>query len=85
MTWEIFVGITVLVAFIISTVTPILKLNSSITKLNCSIDQLNKNMATTERRIDIHGKEIDELKNRTTQIDSDVKALEKKVDYLHHN
>jgi len=59
MTWEIFIGISALVAFGIAVTTPIVKLNSSITKLNCSIDELNTQMAKSDRRLDAHGHQID--------------------------
>ena len=85
MTWEIFVGITVLVGFMIAVMTPIIKLNASITKLNCSIDTLNKNMANNEKRITSHGKEIDEIKQNIININAVIKALKEKVDYFHHN
>ena len=40
MTWEIFLGIAALIAFIASVTGPMLKLNTSITKLNASVDVL---------------------------------------------
>lgn len=85
MTWEIFVGLTVLFGFMVAVITPISKLNSSITKLNCSIDTLNKNMASNEKRITNHGKEIDVLKREVAELSTQQKALKEKVDYFHHS
>ena len=83
MTWEIFVGITVLVGFMIAVMTPIIKLNGSITKLNCSIDTLNENMATNEKRITEHGKQIDGLKQETVKMNGRIETLEQKIKYFH--
>lgn len=69
MTWEIVVGLIALVGFGISVTTPIIKLNTSITKLNCSIDALNKNMAVSERRLDAHGKQLDDFEHRITVLE----------------
>ena len=46
MTWEIFVGITVLFAFVISVGKIIANNTQSMTEMKCSIDQLN-NLITT--------------------------------------
>lgn len=66
MTWEIFVGITVLFGFGVAVVTPLIKLNSSITKLNCAIDTLNTNLSTTDSRVTEHGKQIEDHERRIT-------------------
>lgn len=70
MTWEIVIGLSVLVGFGISVSTPIVKLNTSITRLNCSIDALNKNMDTASRRIDAHGRQLDDLEHRVTRLEA---------------
>lgn len=84
MTWEIFIGITVIVGFAITTITPIMKLNSSITKLNCSIDTLNKSMSSNEKKINEQGKRQDEMDVELAKLKAEHKALQQKVDYLHH-
>ena len=72
MTWEIVVGLSVLVGFFITMMTPIVKLNTSITKLNCSIDELNRRMASSDKqtventhRLDNHEKRIIVLEERS--------------------
>lgn len=70
MTWEIFLGISVLVGFAITVATPIIKLNTSITKLNCSIEGLNANMKASNERIKSHGKHLDVLEHRVTVLES---------------
>lgn len=84
MTWEIFVGITVLVGFAIAIITPILKLNSSITQLNCSINTLNKSVTSIEKKINEIGKRQDEMEIEFAKLKAEHKALQQKVDYLHH-
>ena len=71
MTWEIVVGLSVLVGFFIAILTPIIKLNTSITKLNCSIDELNRRMASSDKqtienthRLDDHEKRIIKLETK---------------------
>lgn len=66
MTWEIFLGISALVAFGVAVVTPIIKLNSSITKLNCAIDMLNASMAKSDKRLDAHSVQLDNHEKRIT-------------------
>jgi hypothetical protein len=85
MTWEIALGIFALVSFVLGIVTPLLKLNSSITKLNCSIDNLNGNMNMSQKRLDIHGKEIDELKERAAKAETDIKAVKQRITDLHNH
>lgn len=41
MTWEIFLGIAALAAFLVGVVTPIVKLTNTITKLSGSVDRLD--------------------------------------------
>ena len=68
MTWEIFLGIVAVVAFVISITGPMLKLNTSITKLNASvdvlknaIDRIDKDNEESHRRIWKHNEEQDVL------------------------
>lgn len=42
MSWEIFLGIAALIAFIASVTGPMVKLNTSITKLNSSVEVLQQ-------------------------------------------
>lgn len=83
MTWEIFVGIGVLVSFMIAVISPILKLNKSITELNCTMKTVNENMAKNEKRITKHGEELDELKNRVGSCENDISNMKEKIKYFH--
>lgn len=83
MTWEIFVGIGVLVSFMIAVISPILKLNKSITELNCTMKTLNENMAKNEKRITKHGEQIDDLVVRVGDCESDIKNMKEKIKYFH--
>lgn len=89
MTWEIFLGISALVAFAIAIMTPIVKLTGAVTKLSCAIDSLSKrfdeNQKATDKRLDAHGKKIDELDGRLNKHEEFCKSLKEKVDYFHHN
>lgn len=85
MTWEIVVGIIALVGFVLSVMTPIVKLNSSITKLNCAIDTLNASNKSTEKRLEAHGRELDSLRERCTRHTEDIKAVNQRIDDLHRN
>lgn len=83
MTWEIFVGIGVLVSFMIAVISPILKLNKSITELNCTMKTLNENMAKNEKRITKHGEQIDDLTVRVGDCENDIKNMKEKIKYFH--
>ena len=87
MTWEIFVGITVIFAFMVAVITPIIKLYEAITKLSCSIDAINQrfdeNQSVNNKRLEKHGQEIDELKELTQSNKSEIEALRERVDFLH--
>lgn len=68
MTWEIFLGLGVIVSFIAAIVAPMLKLNTSITKLNSSVDVLKAAIDRIEgdnkeshKRLWDHNKEQDEI------------------------
>ena len=52
------------VAALVSIVAPVLKLNSNIVKLNANFESMKENDITRDKRIDRHGKEIDELRER---------------------
>lgn len=87
MTWEIFVGISVLFAFIVAVVTPIIKLYEAITKLSCSIDAINQrfdeNQSANNKRLEKHGREIDELKEMSQRNARDIQSIRERVDFLH--
>lgn len=89
MTWAIFLGISALVAFVIGIMTPIVKLNSTITKLDCTIDALsgrfNETNRVTTKRLDAHGKEIDELREQGSRHEQELKNIKEKVEFFHHN
>lgn len=87
MTWEIFVGITVLVAFMGAVIAPIIKLYEAITKLTCSIDAINQrfdeNRSVNNKRLEKHGKEIDETKELAQNNKREIEALKERVEFLH--
>lgn len=58
MSWEIFLGISALVGFVISITGPILKLNTSITQLNASVDVLKSAIDRIETSNELSHKEI---------------------------
>lgn len=86
MSWEIFVGITVIFGFMVAVVTPIIKLYEAITKLSCSIDAINQrfddNQTVNNKRLEKHGQEIDELKELAQANKQEIKAVREKVDRL---
>lgn len=59
--WGVVLVITALVGFIITVMTPLLKLNTSITKLNVTIENLNENLGETKAKLDAHEKESAEI------------------------
>ena len=68
MSWEIFLGISALVGFVLSITGPILKLNTSITQLNASVDvlktaieRIENNNNTSHKEIWDHNDEQDEI------------------------
>ena len=87
MTWEIFVGITVLVAFMGAVIAPIIKLYEAITKLSCSIDAISQrfdeNQSVNNKRLEKHGKEIDEIKELAQKNEREIKAVKERVEFLH--
>lgn len=87
MTWEIFVGITVIFAFMVAVITPIIKLYEAITKLSCSIDAINQrfdeNQSVNNKRLEKHGQEIDELKELAQSNKREIAAVKERVEFLH--
>ena len=81
MTWEIFLGITALVGFVISVTTPLMKLNTSITKLNNSVDVLKSAID----RIDADNKESHkELWDHNEEQDAAIAEHTRKINNIEH-
>ena len=66
MTWEIFLGIVALVGFMITVISPLMKLSKTMTELNVNMQNLNQAMNTltsnnteSHRRIWEHNEEQD--------------------------
>lgn len=83
MTWEIFLGISALVSFVLLLATPISKLTKAVTELACEIKTLNKNQSDTNSRVDAHGKQIDDHEKRIVKCEEKLKSTEEKVNYFH--
>lgn len=71
-------ALVVVVGLIVSIVTPILRLNTNIIKLNDSITMLIKDDERQNKRIEQHGKEIDDLKIKTAKHDVEIEDLKRK-------
>lgn len=88
MTWEIFLGISALVAFTIAIMTPIVKLTGAVTKLSCAIDALSKRFdekqEVTDKRLAAHGKRLDELDVRIAKNEQNYNNIKEKVEFFHH-
>ena len=88
MTWEIFVGITVIFAFMVAVITPIIKLYEAITKLSCSIDAMGRRFDESQnvnnKRLEKHGKEIDEIKELALKNEREIAAVKERVEFLHN-
>lgn len=67
---------SIIVAIIVK---PIISLNKSITKLNDSIDILNRDSSNLEARVTKHGKEIDEVRERTLTNEHEIKHIKEKI------
>ena len=69
------------VASLVAILTPIIKLTSSITEIKAILTRFEKeykdNHAKLEHRVDLHGEEIDELKDITTKHEVRIENLEK--------
>lgn len=87
MTWEIFLGIAALLTFVIAIVRPITRLTSAVTELTCSVKSLNKrfdeNRTFTDKRLEAHGKKIDDLEKRMTKSEQFQENIKEKVDFFH--
>lgn len=54
-------ALAVLVGLVAAIITPIIKLNSNIVKLNEGLAYMKENDAVRDKRIENHGKEIDDI------------------------
>lgn len=77
MTWEIFLGIVVLVEFLLlivkrkeDTAKPMNDLNTSVTQLKCSVDSLNENLTKTDKRLNGHSERLDDHEHRITVLEA---------------
>lgn len=89
MTWEIFIGISVLISFCIAIATPILKLNTSITKLadtTLSLDNaVNKISNDNEKSHSRIWKELEEQENTIDDLDKRITIIETRLDLEKRN
>lgn len=87
MTWDIFLGITAIVAFVAVFMKVARDLTGSVTKLACAIDALKErfdnSQAVTTKRLDAHGKQIDDHERRIVKSEDKLKHIEEKVNYFH--
>ena len=90
MTWEIFLGIVALIGFIITVMTPIIKLNTSITKVNIALESLQASMnkidndnTESHRRIWNHNDSQDALIENHEKRKSDIKHTMDITEKLH--
>lgn len=69
------------IASLVAILTPIIKLTSSITEIKAILTRFEReykdNHAKLEHRVDLHGEEIDELKDLTTKHEVRIGNLEK--------
>ena len=71
-------ALVVIIGFIVSIITPMMKLNTSITKLNDTMERLLDDNETQDKRLDKHRDEIAELKTVTTRHDTEIKELQRR-------
>lgn len=69
MTWEIFVGITVLFAFVVSVGKIIANNTQSMTEMKCSIDQLNKLLENYHDDVEKLAEKIGTIEERIRKIE----------------
>lgn len=89
MTWEIFLGIAALLAFVVVFMKVARDLSGSITELACAINSLkerfNENQTVTTKRLDAHGKQLDCHETRIVKNEDEIKHIKEKVDFFHHS
>lgn len=71
MTWEIFVGITVLFAFVVSVGKIIANNTQSMTEMKCSIDQLNKLLENYHDDVEKLAEKIGTIEQRVSKIEKE--------------
>ena len=71
MTWEIFVGITVLFAFVVSVGKIIANNTQSMTEMKCSIDQLNKLLENYHDDVEKLAEKIGTIEERVRKIEEE--------------
>ena len=68
---------------LVAILTPIIKVTSSITEIKAILTRFEKEYkdshAKLEHRVDLHGEEIDELKDITTKHEVRIENLEKEI------
>lgn len=69
LTWEIFIGITVLFAFIVSIGKIISNNTQSMTEMKCSIDNLSKLLSDYHDDVEGLNKEVKEISDRLTKLE----------------
>lgn len=88
MTWEIFLGIAALLAFVLVFMKASRDLTGSVTELACAIkalkEQFTESQKTTTKRLDAHGNRLDYHETRIIKNEDDIKNIKEKVDYFHH-
>lgn len=83
MTWEIFLGISALSAFVFMFMKISRDLTSAVTRLSCAVEKLDENQAVTCKRLDVHGNQIDDHEKRITKCEQDINNTKEKVNYFH--
>lgn len=71
MTWEIFVGISVLFAFVVSVGKIIANNTQSMTEMKCSIDQLNKLLENYHDDVEKLAEKIGTIEQRVSKIEKE--------------
>lgn len=83
MTWEIFLGISALVVFVIMFMKIARDLTGAVTRLSCAVEKLDENQMRATKRLDTHGKQIDDHEKRITKNESDISNITEKIKYFH--
>lgn len=73
-------ALVVIVGFIVSIITPMLKLNTNIVKLNDTIERMLADGVRRDHRLDKHGEEIDGLKETVTRHEYEIGTLKERQD-----
>lgn len=69
MEWQVFVTVGAIIAFVVTVVTPIIKLNTSIVKLTQIVDTMAKDLNDlTQRNAQTHERIFNQLGDHETRI-----------------